>query len=73
MSKTQDRADMAPEYDFSAGTRGKYAARHAQGVNVVLLESDVQQYFPDSRAVNEALRLLLRVMRTAGEERLARP
>ena len=73
MSKTQGRADMAPEYDFSAGARGKYAERYAQGANVILLEPDVQKYFPDSRAVNEALRTMLRAMRAAGGEKLARP
>lgn len=42
-------------YDFSAGVRGKYAGRHA-GSNVVLLAPDVAATFPDSKAVNEALR-----------------
>lgn len=46
------------EYDFAGGVRGKYAARFAQGSNLVLLEPDVAQRFPDSRSVNEALRAL---------------
>ena len=57
MKKTSDR-DMLPEYDFSAGVRGKYAARMAKGSNVVVLDKDVQKLFPDSATVNAALRAL---------------
>ena len=57
MKKTPDR-DMLPEYDFSAGVRGKYAARVAKGSNVVVLDKDVQKLFPDSATVNTALRAL---------------
>ena len=47
---------MRAEYDFSRGVRGKYARRFAQGTNVVLLDPDVAAAFPDSAAVNRALR-----------------
>ena len=40
--------------------RGKYAKRFAQGTNVVLLAPDVAAEFKTSRAVNAALRKLLR-------------
>ncbi|MBV9496560.1 MAG: hypothetical protein JOZ54_20100 [Acidobacteria bacterium] len=50
-----------PEYDFSEGVRGKYAARYAAGTNVVVLSPDVAEVFPDSEAVNEALRTLVRI------------
>ncbi len=49
-------ADMLPEYDFSAGVRGKYVRKFQEGSNVVVLEPDVAARFPDSAAVNEALR-----------------
>jgi hypothetical protein len=49
---------MCEEYDFSGGFRGKYAARFAGGSNVVVLDPDVATAFPDSRAVNNALRAL---------------
>ena len=49
---------MRNEYDFSAGVRGKYAARFARGSNVVVLDPDVARVFPDSEAVNSALRAL---------------
>ncbi len=57
MTKTPDK-DLLPEYDFSKGVRGKYAARMAKGSNVVVLDKDVQSLFPDSAAVNAALRAL---------------
>jgi hypothetical protein len=56
--KTANDQDMLPEYDFSRGVRGKYSARLAKGSNVVVLDRDVQRIFPDSAAVNAALRAL---------------
>ena len=53
--------DTLPEYDFSKGIRGKYARRFAEGTNVVALSPDVAEVFPDSKAVNEALRLLIKI------------
>jgi len=58
-----DADTMRPEYDFSNAVRGVTAARYAQGTNVVLLDPDVAHLFPDSRAVNEALRTLTRLAR----------
>jgi hypothetical protein len=52
---------MRAEYDFRGGVRGKYAARYAEGSNIVVLEPDVAEHFPDSRAVNEALRALVAI------------
>ena len=40
--------DMLDEYDFSAGVRGKYAQAYANGTNVVLLEPDIAEIFPDA-------------------------
>lgn len=53
--------EMRAEYDFSGGVRGKYAERYRQGVNVVLLEPEVAEAFPDSKSVNDALRALLAI------------
>jgi len=50
---------MRPEYDFSGGIRGKYADRYRQGTNPVLLDPELAKAFPDSKAVNDALRTLL--------------
>lgn len=63
--KTENLKDeMRPEYDLSKLTgrvRGKYVERYQAGTNLVLLESDVQEAFPDAEAVNEALRMLMKV------------
>jgi hypothetical protein len=56
--------DTRPEYDLSrlkGGVRGKYYPRAITGTNLVLLEPDVARAFPDSDAVNRALRLLQEV------------
>jgi hypothetical protein len=56
-----DEDTMRPEYDFSKATRGVTAARYAEGTNVVLLDPDVLEIFPNARAVNEALRTFARL------------
>ncbi len=58
-------AGMREEYDFSGGVRGKYADRYRRGVNVVLLEPELAEAFPDSRSVNDALRGLLAIAKRA--------
>jgi hypothetical protein len=60
MSKNKRSEDEPrPEYDFSGGIRGKYSKRFAEGSNVVVLEPDVAERFPNSEAVNQALRKLI--------------
>lgn len=58
-----DPDEVLPEYDFRTGERGKYAARYAQGTNVVVLDPDVAAVFPTAEAVNAALRALADVAR----------
>ena len=56
--------ELRPEYDLSqlkGRVRGKYVERYGAGTNLVLLEPDVAAAFPDAKAVNEALRLLIKV------------
>ena len=62
MKKTSKPPDdeMRPEYDFSRGVRGKYAQRVREGTNIVVLDPDVAAEFKDSKAVNDALRRILR-------------
>lgn len=64
MKKTPNRVlevdTMRAKYDFTGGIRGKYAKRYASGTNVVVLEPDVAEAFPTARAVNAALRKVLR-------------
>lgn len=52
---------MRAEYDFSDGVRGKYFERYREGTNLVLLEPDVADAFPDAESVNRALRALVKV------------
>jgi hypothetical protein len=59
----EDQDTMRPEYDFSDAVRGATAARYAQGANVVVIDPDVLDVFPDGPAVNEALRALAPVIR----------
>ncbi|MGH8530956.1 MAG: hypothetical protein ACRETN_14115 [Nevskiales bacterium] len=48
--------------DFPGGmVRGKYAARAAASSNIVVLEPELAVAFPNSAAVNDALRVILRV------------
>jgi hypothetical protein len=63
-----DKDTMWPEYDFSKAIRGVTAARYAEGTNVVLLDPDVAEIFPDTRAVNEALRTIARLTRTSSKK-----
>lgn len=56
--------ELRSEYDFTqmqGGVRGKYVERYRTGTNLVLLDPDVAQAFPNDAAVNEALRLLIQV------------
>lgn len=62
-AKKKPSPEMADEYDFSKGVRGKYAKRYADGTNVVVLAPDVAEFFPDSESVNTALRALVGVAR----------
>ena len=61
-NETED--DLRPEYDFAqmkGGVRGKYVERYRQGTNLVRLDPDVAQAFPNNEAVNQSLRMLIQV------------
>jgi hypothetical protein len=63
MKKIKDDPDMLEEYDFSSGIRGKYAKRYAEGTNIVVIDPDVTEFFPDNDSVNNALRSLVAIIR----------
>ena len=70
-----DADGMYPEYefDYAEGVRGKYARKRP---NVVVLDPDVARAFPNSEAVNRALRSLLEIAqatRRPARSRTARP
>jgi len=63
--KTEINDELRPEYDMKSllkgGVRGKYAARYREGTNLVLLEPEVAKAFPNEKAVNEALKLVIKL------------
>jgi hypothetical protein len=65
VSKQPAPDEMRPEYDLRGGVRGKYFAEYQKGTNLVLLAPDVAKSFPDSEAVNQALRKVLSEQRVA--------
>jgi hypothetical protein len=69
MRKAKTDPDLLAEYDFSNAVRGKHAERFGDGTNVVVLEPDLAELFPDSASVNDALRLLVQAGRECGTRR----
>ncbi|MEZ4770618.1 MAG: hypothetical protein R2844_19625 [Caldilineales bacterium] len=69
MKKVDTEPDeLRPEYrreDFGIMTRGKYAAKMKDSSNVVVLDPDVVEAFPNAQAVNQALRSLLELARSS--------
>jgi hypothetical protein len=59
--KKRPEPPMRKEYNFSGGVVGKYAKGHAGSANVVSLDPDVAGAFPDSKSVNDALRMLIQI------------
>jgi hypothetical protein len=61
VSTNKDTDELRPEYDLSklkGGVRAKYYGRARAGTNLVLIEPDLTDVFPDTDSVNRALRLL---------------
>jgi hypothetical protein len=67
MKKAADKKpEIRREYDLSqlkGRVRGKHYEAAKAGTNLVLLEPDVAEAFPDASAVNDALRMLAEVAR----------
>jgi hypothetical protein len=63
MNKAKIKEDeMRAEYrleDLGPCVRGKYAARCIEASNVVVIDPELTKFFPNSKAVNNALRSLL--------------
>ena len=67
--------ELRQEYDLSqlkGGVRGKYYRRATAGTNLVLIEPDLASLFPDSEAVNRALRVLADAAQAATPRRVRR-
>jgi len=62
--KKPNSDDLRPEYrreDLGQGIRGKYHDDYMCGANLVLLSPDVAAVFSDEKAVNDALRELIKL------------
>lgn len=65
-ASNRPRDELRREYELSklrGRVRGKHYKETRAGTNLVLLEPDVAEAFPDASSVNEALRLLAAVAR----------
>ena len=54
--------DLKTDYDFNTlgkATRGKYAKAYTKSSNLILLDDDIAQAFPNEKAVNDTLRMLM--------------
>jgi hypothetical protein len=63
-----DKDTMRKEYPedlIKSGVRGKYAKAYREGTNLVLIDPDLHELFPNSEAVNRALRDYVAKKRTA--------
>lgn len=57
-----DNDEMREEYDLSSlgkPVKGKYADRYKRGTNVVVIDADLSDKFPNAESVNRALRKLV--------------
>jgi hypothetical protein len=75
---TGEKADeLRPEYDLGEllkdGVQGKYAKRYAEGTNLVLLDPDIAEAFPNDEAVNTALRLVMQLKELPRPEKRSVP
>jgi hypothetical protein len=79
MNKTKPPSDeMRAEYrweNLGPLVRGKYAARYAKATNIVVIDPALTKAFPNTEAVNEALRgaLALAALTTKPAPRLKQP
>jgi hypothetical protein len=58
---------LRPEYNLNelkGGTRGKYRKGYEESSNVVVIEPDLAEAFPNTKAVNDALRELLKLRKS---------
>ena len=72
-SKDDKSDDLRSGYDLREllkdGVRGKYAYRFQEGTNLVLLDSDVVETFPNDQSVNDALRLVIKLTKLTISEK----
>jgi len=83
--KVRKNDEIRSEYDFSGGVRGKHFKKLSTGhttvvhksdgstetreTRLIALEPDVQEYFPDAKSANRALRGLIALVPSRNVER----
>jgi len=60
--------DLRAEYDLTKLRVRRLGPKRSRFGSIVQLDPDVEKVFPDSEAVNEALRFLIRVTRQQQEQ-----
>ena len=72
-TKDENIDELRPEYDLGdllkGGVEGKYTDRYREGTNLVLPDHDVAEAFQTDKAVNEALRLVIRLTKLSRVEK----
>ena len=71
-AKTLAADELRSEYkrsDFGTLVRGKYVGRLRASSNVVVIDPEVADLFPNAAAVNAALRSLADIAKRAGSRR----
>ena len=64
MKKDKKTDELRSEYnkeDLGKGIRGKFYKEYTSGTNLILLSADVAEVFPNEKAVNDALRSLIKI------------
>jgi len=72
----EDLDEMRPEYNLSKLKfvgRGIYAERYRSGTNIVKLDPDVREAFPNDELVNETLRAVAKARRQASRAKKPQP
>jgi hypothetical protein len=73
--KKQDDYELREEYDLSTMTvlpKGGFDPKRRIRSNVVVLEPEIAKAFPNDKAVNEALRLILKATKIPQGTRVSR-
>jgi hypothetical protein len=63
MPDKQDEMQAEYELDYAKAKPNRFAAKYSRMQRTVVLDADIADKFPNSEAVNEALRFLIRITR----------
>jgi hypothetical protein len=66
MSRQNDNYELRPEYDLSTLSivpKGRFAPDRRSAKNLIVLDPELSEVFPDDKSVNDALRSLIEISR----------